>query len=527
MKKSIYEHGDYTGNEKFTTQVLVIGTGCGGASVAKKLTDQGIQVIMLEQGGYYPASKMDQNELNMAGKLYGERSFATTHDAGNVLAYGNNVGGASVHYWADSYRTPTEKIKLWHDRYHINGHTEKELFPAFDEIESALSIHNATDPFFNTMNHKLRQASNDLHWHGHRVPQARKNCQKSGHCMQGCIFDAKQSQVVTHIPRALKNGALILADAQASHLLYEGSKVMGVKVNVIDRSKNKPSGLSIVIKADAVVVAAGGFNSSFYLMQQDFASSLPALGKHFSMNPSTMVHALFKEDIEQWRNIPAAWGVDEYRLRRYAETKVENQNAESYLEGGYLLMPNQLHPASLAATIPGFGAEHRSWMENLKHVGGTIAWMDDIEDELGEIRIKNTKQREVFYEYGPQTKQVLKDSIKKQIIINFSAGAKKVLIAGAQAITLNSVDQLEKLDELKIEAGGLFMASPHPGGGCRMGNNKQDSVVDSQHRVHGFENLFVSDSSVFPTSSSLDPSLTIMAFSYIAANHIGNYIKNA
>jgi len=527
MRKSIYEYSDYNGGEHFNTQVVVIGTGCGGASVAKKLSDQGIDVILLEQGGYYPSSKMDQNELNMAGKLYGERSFATSHDAGNVLAYGNNVGGASVHYWADSYRTPPEKIQRWRDHFQIEGHDTEDLNPAFEEIEAELNIHQADDSLFNTMNSKLRSATEALNWHAHRVPQARKNCLKSGHCMQGCRYDAKQSQLVTHIPKALKNGAKLFADARAGKLIHSKGKVTGLEVGIMDRASNKLSGKYFTISATSIVVAAGGFNSSFYLMQQTFASTLPALGKYFSMNPSTIVHAMFDEDITQWRNIPAAWGVDEYRIRTHQIQATKDQNADNYTEGGYLLMPNQLHPAALAATIPGIGKDHREWMKNLKQVGGTIAWMDDIEEELGEIRVKDDGHREVFYEYGPLTKKVLKDGIKKQVLVNFQAGAKKVLVAGIQAITFESADQIDKLEELKFEAGGLFMASPHPGGGCRMGRSIESSVVDSKHRVHGFENLFVADSSVFPTSSSLDPSLTIMAFSYIAANHIAQYINSS
>ncbi len=67
---------------------------------------------------------------------------------------------------------------------------------------------------------------------------------------------------------------------------------------------------------------------------------------------------------------------------------------------------------------------------------------------------------------------------------------------------------------------GLLMGSPHPSGGCAMGRDSHDSVVDSSHRVHGLQNLFVSDSSVFPTSVSVDPSFTIMGFSYLAAEHV-------
>jgi choline dehydrogenase-like flavoprotein len=260
------------------------------------------------------------------------------------------------------------------------------------------------------------------------------------------------------------------------------------------------------------VVAAGGFNSAFFLMQQDLKAKLPALGRYFSMNPTTMIHGIYDEPITMWRNIPAAYGVDEFVQRRYRQG--------DYLEGGYLLMANQIHPSALAVSMPGLGDAHAALMSQLPHIGGTISWLDDLPHELGEIQMGRKGNRVVHYDYGPDTQKVLKDALVKQAELQFAAGAKTLIVAGYQGIRLDSMADLPRLNNITFEAGGLFLASPHPGGGCRMGSDVSDSVVDHHHRVHTFDNLFVSDSSVFPTSSALDPSLTIMAFSYRAADSI-------
>ena len=512
MRDGILEYTDFSESQALSTQVCIIGSGCGGATLAKRLTDFGIDVILLEQGGYYPASDMDQNELNMAGKITAERNLATSHDNGNILTYGQNIGGASVHYWADSYRTPQFKLDEWEQDYGLADHQMNDLAPAFDEIEKNLNIHRANDELFNKMNLLIKQACEKLGWHGHRVPQARKHCVKSGHCMQGCLYDAKQSQMVTHIPLAIKQGARVIADAKADQFQFNGSQVQALRVQIIDRRSNKPSGIELTINAKQFVVAAGGFNSSFFLMKQDLQTRLPTLGKYFSMNPSTIVHGLYDEPITLWRNIPAAYGIDEFVQRRYEQG--------SYKEGGYLLMANQTHPGALAATIPGFGDDHARIMEKLPHIGGTISWMDDLPHELGEIRMGSKGNRVVHYEYGPDTQKVIKNGLIKQVELQFAAGAKELIVAGYQGIRLKTMDDLKLLNDLTINAGALFLASPHPGGGCRMGTDPKTSVVDSHHKVHGFDNIFVSDSSVFPTSSALDPSLTIMAFSYRAAENI-------
>lgn len=239
------------------------------------------------------------------------------------------------------------------------------------------------------------------------------------------------------------------------------------------------------------------------------------LGRNFGMNPTAMVSGLYDEDIVLWRNIPAAFGVEHFRLARF-------DDAGRYVEGGYLLMANQIQPGLLGSSMPLMGAELGEWMSQMKRIGGTIAWIDDPADELGEITLRDDGSTKVDYPYGPLTQAILRDTVRKQAELQFAVGARKLLVAGSDALVLNSRDDLAKIDQLNVRAGGLMMAAPHPAGGCIMGRSARDSVTDASHRVHGFDNLFVSDSSVFPTPVSVDPSFTIMAFSYVAARHIGD-----
>ena len=81
----IYESDDYQDGATYSTQVCIIGSGCGGATLAKRLTDFGVDVIVLEQGSYVPAAKMDQREINMVGRLYADRGFGTASDSSTTL----------------------------------------------------------------------------------------------------------------------------------------------------------------------------------------------------------------------------------------------------------------------------------------------------------------------------------------------------------------------------------------------------------------------------------------------------------
>lgn len=512
----IIEWKDINESKKVKTKVCIIGTGCGGSTLASELTKNGIGVILVEKGGYYPTASFDNNELNMAGKVSAERNLNTTSDAGINLTYGNNIGGASVHYWADSYRTPQDRLDYWEEDFGIKNHGYKDLEPAWKELDVRLNVHEAKDEYLNPMNRLVEKGSKILGWKGHRVPQARKNCQKSGHCMQGCAFAAKQSQLVTHVEDVLERGGTIYSDLRAEKLNWTNGKVSSLLARSIHRPSGKDSSHTIEIEADVFVVSAGGYGSSSFLLQNGLKKQLPALGEYIGMNPSPVVHALYPWDVIQWRNIPAGYGIDEFRLAKYSDTG-------DYLGGGYLIMPNQLQPATLAAMIPGGGEEHFEWMKNLPRLGGTIGWIDDIPTELGQIRFENNT-RKVEYTIGTTTEKTLKDLLKKQVLLNFAAGAEKVQVASNFIPVMNSKDDIHLIDSLKIESGTLMMAAPHPSGGCRMGEDPKTTVTDSSHRVHGFENLFVADSSVFPTGVSVDPSYTIMAYSYVASRSILKYL---
>ncbi len=507
---------DVTADRTETADVCVIGSGCGGASLANRLAAQGKSVVVVERGGFYSAKDFDQREVHMLAKIDGARGLDTSDDGGASFTYGNNVGGASVHYWADSYRTPPDRLKLWAERFGIEGHDEETLRPSFDEIERDLNVHEADDAHVNTMNRLVHDAATALGWAVERVPQARRGCPGSGHCMQGCAYDAKQSQLVTYIPAALSRGAKLFSDARAVELVSDAPGVQGtvraLRCRIVDRASGRDAGPTLTVKAKAFVVAAGGYGTpEFLLRQRGLKDRLPHLGEHFFCNPCAQVHGVFPEEIVQWRNIPAAWGVTHFRLAR--------EQAGAYVEGGYLLMANQLHPAVLSACLLVDGKRQREIMLRYRNLGGAIAWIDDAEE--GRVWIDgaaDTGRRRVHVPLGGGNGLRLKDAWSKGARMLFEAGATEVFFGDVNDTRMRDVAAVgAAVASLDIRPSRNVFATPHPGGGARMGRDASTSVVGFDHRVHGTDNLYVSDPSVFPTPPSVDPSLSIMAFSFVAA----------
>ena len=488
--------------------VVVIGSGCGGSTLACRLAEHGRDVVILEKGGYHTKADFDQREINMLAKIDGARGLDSSDDLSANFTYGNNVGGASVHYWADSYRTPDDRLALWEERYGMKGHDSVTLAPHFAQIEKDIHVQLADDSLANRINQLVHQGATKLGWEVHRVPQARRGCLRSGHCMQGCAYDAKQSMLVTYVPRAIKAGARLYTDTQAAALEFEGTRVSAVRANVLDQATGKPTGVSVTVQAKAIVVAAGGYGTPEFLLRQGLKKRLPALGEHFFCNPCPQAHGLFDEEIVQWRNIPAAWGVEEFRLAK-------EQNGK-YVEGGYLLMANQLHPGVLSLSLPGSGASHAALMKQMKNIGGTIAWIDDAEE--GRVYLDGDVRKIQVPLTGGNALRI-RDAWKKQARLLLQIGAKQVMFGDAADTRITSVDEIEQaVASLDLSPGRNLFAAPHPGGTARMGADAKTSVVGFDHRVHGTDNLYVADPSVFPTAPSVDPSISIMGFSFVAAD---------
>jgi choline dehydrogenase-like flavoprotein len=493
-----------------TCDVCVVGSGCGGATIARLLAEAGRRVIVLERGGAYTREDFDQREDDMLAKVDGGRALEASDDLSVQLTFGNNVGGASVHYWADSYRTPPDRLRLWQEKYGLEGHDLATLTPHFEWIERELSVQPATPEMWNRINHLLARGAKALGWEGRPVPQARVGCRRSGFCMQGCAYDAKQSQLVTNVPKAIAAGAQVFADCAAWTLERSGARVDALVARVLDRGTGRPSGATVRVRAKAFVLAGGGYGTPVILLRNGFKSSLPAVGEHTYCNPCPMVHAVFDEEIIQYRNIPAAFGVEHFRLATL--------QGDRYVEGGYLLMANQLQPGTLAAVLPGIGAAHRALMRSLNRLGGTIAWIDDVDE--GSVRLDDDRPRyRVPIDGGNGLR--IRDALKKQAQLLLTVGAKEVLFGDLRDTRLQPHGDLDAaVASLDLGPGRIVLAAPHPAGGARMGKDPKTSVVGMDHRVHGTDNLFVADPSVFPTAPSVDPSVTIMAFSHVAAGYV-------
>lgn len=492
--------------------VVVIGSGSGGATAARLLAQAGKKVVILEQGGYFQARNGDFDQLtdNMLARIDGGRGLDTSVNGEIALLYGNCVGGASVHYWADCWTMPKDRTDQW-AKAGVSGHSYEVLEPIYAQIRRDLNVHLPEPQYYNRMNHLFNAGAGRLGWNVEPVPQARKGCAQSGHCYQGCAYDAKQSMLVTYVPQAVENGATLVSDCRVVSVERDAKgAVSGVRARLVDRASGANRNVAVQVDAPVVVLAAGGYVSAGLWLKCKLPNSRGLVGKYLQCNPNTFLYGVYPEPVEIWRNIPSATGTMDFRLARYDKGR--------YIEGGYLLHPNQMQAEFLAMTLPGVGAEHYRLVDLLPRIGSAISWIDD--EVPGEIRLDD--QGVVRHHFAVRGVDLLKarDSLKKQAQILFAGGATEVIVPDLRGTRLRDPKEISVFDTLDLGEGRYLYPGPHPAGALRMGDDPAQAVVKSTHEAHEVPGLYVADPSVFPMQPSVDPSMTIMALSHIAVRNI-------
>jgi len=219
----------HDGEIRDRADVVVVGTGAGGGTLAAYLADRGWDVVMLEKGGFFRAEDFSQREEEAMGAFNGRRGLDTTVDNAIFLNYAEAVGGTTVHYWGDSFRTPEDRLERWRRERGLEWMTPAELNPHWDAIERELGIHVAEEELFNENNRLVRQGCEALGVEGHAAPTARVGCIGCGWTQFGCAYNKKSSQLITTIPRVSKAGGRIYSDARVERILLRDGRAAGVE----------------------------------------------------------------------------------------------------------------------------------------------------------------------------------------------------------------------------------------------------------------------------------------------------------
>ena len=501
--------------------VVVVGSGAGGAIAALNLSKQGYKVMVIEAGPYLKSCEITHEEGMMTAKLYKHGALQTTANNDIVVFQARNVGGGPTINNGISLRAKgdvrlhPEALDVFAKWAEIGAPIDEARFQrAYDEVEALLEIkeieHRASrsngphllrgwdavvaasdDPVF-------KAAKPGWFRKNYGPPQSTSPCAYCGYCNTGCPYGRKVAMGTRVLPQACAAGATILAETKVEKILWarnrnngsEGQPSRAIGVTVTDRD-----GITRVIPVKVgVVVAAGTIASSLLLAR----SGIDGTGEQISLNIASPVTALMPEATMAGK---PAWDEDQMA------TMVDARD--------FMLESHFQPPMSMSALMPGWFGEMDRRMRNYSRIVETGILFPA--DRLG--RISGGKLDMTLTE---DELVVVRRAMVVATKMHFADGAIEVWPALASGRVVYPYDDFEAIYAAEIRhSDDITLSSAHPHGGNPMhaDPDAENSVVDMECRVHRTANVLVTDASVFPSCIRVNAQLTTMAMAQYATGH--------
>lgn len=532
---------------------VVVGSGAAGGVIARELATAGFSVVVLEQGPRLSPSDFEHDDLKYTylhgitnDPISSPQTFRTDPGAAGVqrpganpLVYARIVGGSSTHFTANYWRFReidfNERTVLgsiagtafadWPLSY-------AELEPYYTRVEwevgvsglAGASPHDSprSKPYpmpplpVKSSGVLFERGARKLGLHPFPAPMAivsqpyrgRPACVNCGFCMGfGCEVMAKSSVLYTMIPEAEATGRCEVRPGSYVSRIETDARGRATGVHYFDARKR-----ALFQRARAVVVCANGaetprllLNSSSVRFPQGLANSSGMVGKHLMFNQNTAVHAVFEHELNEYKSV---------QVTRVVHDFYDSDPRRGFYGGGGIDARIGRQPIAWAlasgGTLPRWGQALKERLQSFPRSMVCAGHATSLPLETNSVSL----DPHLKDDWGiPAIRVTYKDHPDDLAIARFLRDRSVEIMQAADARQVWSEPVTERT------------SSVHLLGTCRMGNDPEHSVVDKYHRAHNVPNLFVCDGSSFVTSGRGQPTLTIQALAFRAAEHIARFAR--
>ena len=531
-----------------TVDFLIVGSGAAGGILAKELATAGHKVLVLEQGPWRRAADFRHDEyatwinsdlLPAPGdfpQTFRRSPDETAQPAGQQqpLIYSSGVGGSSVHFTANFWRFRPVDFQERSLLSPIDGTgfddwpvTYDELEPYYTRVDWEIGVSGAPGPNdpprsrpyplppmpVKSSGVLLERGARRLGLNPQVAPVAilsqpfngRNACVHCGWCMgYGCEMNAKSSTLAAMIPAAVNSGNCEIRPLSTVLRIETNAagRVTGVVYADAERREQRQNARAVILAANGAETPRLLLLSTSSQFPDGLANSSGLVGKYMMWNAHADAFGYFEHPLNEYKSIQCTRIVHDF----YDSDPRRGYYGGGGIDGRLFMGPLLFSLIGLPPDEPQWGAQYKRRLhEYFTHTmeaacAGTslpvetnsITLDPDVKDVLGRPALR------VTYRDHP-------DDLKN--IAFLQERAREILeAAGAQRVWTPPV--------------GESTIGAHLLGTCRMGNDPRTSVVDRFHRAHDVPNLFICDGSSFVTSGRGQPTMTIMALAFRAAEHI-------
>lgn len=484
--------------------VVVVGSGAGGAPVAAILAEAGLDVVVVEEGPYRTREYFEREPLwHRFLDLYRDGGLTGTLGRPPIpVPLGRAVGGTTVVNAGTCFRAPDDVLRRWGDQLGLEELTADELAPLFAEVEDVQSVCVPAPEVLGTNAEIFRRGA--LQMCGDEgAPLARnaRSCRGCGESVVGCPFEAKQGVQLTWLPRAQRAGARILARVRVRRVTHEGGRATGVEADVLHPGSQDFVRGRTSLRARTVVVSAGAFHTPVLLQRSGVPDASGRRGHNLQIHPAIGIVAEMPYEVRGWEGVLQSWGVDTLMA-----------------EHGIMIEATASPPPLTGGQLPFLGNELKELIASGTRMATTGFLIED--STSGRVRP------------GPRGRAIgsydLTDHDEERIAIGFAWCAEAFLEAGARRVLVGRPGQrwaTNREDIRRIRSDGvpsavLKLSAYHPVGTHRLSATPRGGPSDPWGAVRGMDGLWVSDASLLPSCIGVNPQITIMTLALRVARRI-------
>jgi choline dehydrogenase-like flavoprotein len=469
--------------------VVVVGSGAGGAVAAATLAEAGLDVIVLEAGESYDRESYPSDRLEAIASLYRDGGLTIAEGRPPIpVPVGRTVGGTTVVNSGTCFRAPDAVLEHWRDRYGVGW--AGELAPDFAAAEDFLRV-TPLDPERMGRNGQLAmEGARALGASGGPISRNAGSCVQCSSCPFGCAIDAKRGMNVSYLPRAVAAGARLRSSVEARRVSVEDGRASGVDC-VVGGGRGdggRPRPYSVRARL-ATIVAGGAMGTPELLLRSGLGGR--QVGRNLHIHPACWVGARYEEEVRGWEGVMQSYYVDEWEPQRLL------------LEATFTPLPFG------GAWLLGSGREHQEAILGFDRMGSIGVHLSD--ESSGRVGVAGDGSLRAAYRLTRADADRLAFGIARAAELHFAAGATEVYPNIARVPVLRPT-ALAAFEATSFRPSELRLEAFHPMGTARISSEPGEGVCSPDGSVNGVDGLYVADASLFPTSVGVNPMMTVIAF---------------
>ena len=479
------------GSERSKTDVVVVGSGAGGAAAAYELASAGLGVTVLEAGPHVRPEEFTQREMDTLRRFYVDQGAQGPADGLIAVLQGRMVGGSTVINGEVCFRIPDFVLESWSIEHGARGLSVEDMKGAFESVERMI---DATPNDVVSLESGKRYAAGFAKLGLEAKPLVRnvKDCKNCCYCFFGCAYGCKQSTDRSYLPAAIAKGAVVFSEARVEKMRMEGDRATGVLARTAEGE--------LEVSARAVVLACGAIETPLMLLDHRLGG--PEVGLHLALHPVVSVLGWYEDEQTEYRSA---------MMSRYSD---------AFIRDGLVIELFGASPAFAAPLVPGFGAEHKRGARGMHRTSGGAAIIRD-DKAVGRVRRGRRAEKIIDYALDTQGRERVRRALKTLSEIALASGARKVTLSPLTVPTeVASTADLRKLDDIGLGPADISFISYHPQGTARLGR-----VTDFDGAVRGARDLYVMDASLFPSPVGVNTQEPVMGVATVLARRLADRLR--